>query len=47
MVSWQLLMPQLDTQAAYSPTWCSENSGFIDIPYSQCEALADLYNNTD
>lgn len=47
MAFWQLLMPHMETHASYSPTWCTDNSGSIDIPLSECNALTDLYVSTD
>ena len=32
---------------AINITWCTNNSGSIDIPVDQCEALVALYNNTN
>lgn len=43
MASWQLLMPNFSTYAAYSPTWCQDNVGSIDLPLQECETLVQLY----
>lgn len=47
MAFWQLLMPHMETHASYSPTWCTDNSGSIDIPLSECNALTDFYVSTN
>jgi len=47
MAFWQLLMPQIQTHASYDPDWCTTHSGSIDIPFAECQALADFYVSTD
>jgi len=48
MLSWQATN-FLDgaTHADWTPTWCQDNSGSLQIPESECDVLLDLYLATD
>ena len=32
---------------AAGETFCMDNSGSLDVPVAECQALVDLYNSTD
>ncbi len=47
MAFWQLLMPQMETHAAWNPSYCQDNVGTLAIPVEECDTLAALYLQLD
>jgi len=47
MAFWQLLMPQMETHAAWNPSYCQDNAGTLAIPIEECDTLAALYLQLD
>lgn len=47
MAFWQLLMPQMETHAAWSASYCQDNIATLAIPVEECETLSIIYQQFD
>lgn len=48
MLSWQTTnFLNGATHADWTPTWCQDNSGSIQVPEDECDTLLDFYISTN